>query len=178
MSQLSSIDEISAIRAPGRGDLTASRLEEHLHATVKRLKKLGIRPGASIASVLPAGPDTTTAEMTANLASANFIPLAPRASSEIYQALLVKTQPKLLLLPSGPHPARAAAHSLGIPIANVLRHFEAGVFTLEADTWAASTHRWTRPRPRPHGKIAPPASPWCSSRPAPLTAVWQIVWTP
>ncbi len=152
MSQLSSIDEISAIRAPGRGDLTPSRLEEHLHATVKRLKKLGIRPGAKIASVLPAGPDTTTAEMTANLALANFIPLAPRASSEIYQALLVKTQPKLLLLPSGPHPARAAAHSLGIPIANVLRHFEAGVFTLEADTWAASTHRWTPTPPAPTWK--------------------------
>lgn len=135
LPQFSSIDEISipALRAPGRGDLTASRLEEHLHATVKRLKKFGIGPGASIASVLPAGPDTTTAEMTAKLARANFIPLTPRASSEIYQALLFKAQPKLLLLPSGPHPARDPAHSLGIPMANVLRHFEAGVFTLEAE---------------------------------------------
>ena len=149
MSQLTSIDEISiqAIRAPGRGDLTPSRLEEHLRATVKRLKKFGISPGACIASVLPDGPDTTTAEMTANLAHANFIPLAPRASSEIYEALLVKTFPKLLLLPSGPHAARDPARKLGIPIANVLRHFEAGVFTLEAESCTASTQTWTAPAP-------------------------------
>lgn len=152
MPQFSTIDDISirAIRAPGRGNLTPARLEEHLHATVKRLKKFGIRPGACIASVLPEGPDTTTAELTANLARANFIPLAPRASSEIYEALLVKTFPKLLLLPSGPHPARDPARRLGIQIANVLRHFEAGVFTLEADTFiaAAPAPAW---KSRAHG---------------------------
>ncbi len=136
MSQTCTIDTTVSIReitAPGRGDLTSSRLEEHLHATVKRLKKLGVRPGACIASALPEGPDSITAEMTANLAHATFAPLTPRASREQYQTLLLETDTKLLLLHTGAHPAREAAHSLGIPVANVLRHFEAGIFTLEAD---------------------------------------------
>jgi hypothetical protein len=44
-----------------------------------------------------------------------------------------------LLLHPGEHSARAAAFRLGIAVADVLRHFEAGVFTLEADAslpWA------------------------------------------
>ena len=125
-----SVDEITA---PGRGGVSSSRLEEHLHATVKRLKKLGVRHGVCVASVLPDGPDAITAAMTVKLAQADFVPLARRASLEQYQSLLLRTDAKLLLLHSGPHPAREAARSLGIPIANVLRHFEAGIFTLEVD---------------------------------------------
>jgi hypothetical protein len=142
LSQISTLEEVipaQRITGPGRGDLSSSRLEEHLQATAKRLKKLGVRPGVCIASVLPAGPDATTAEMIANRADANFVSLDSRTSRERYQFLLAKFECKLLLLPSGAHPAREAARHLGIPIANVLRHFEAGIFTLEADVapqWA------------------------------------------
>jgi hypothetical protein len=136
LSLVSAFDElisVEEITAPGRGGLSSSRLEEHLHTTVKRLKKLGVVPGVCVASVLPDGPDAMTAAMTAKLAQADFVPLARRASLEQYQSLLLRTDSKLLLLHSGPHPAREAARSLGIPIANVLRHFEAGIFTLEVD---------------------------------------------
>src|SRR5580704_12604970 len=125
---------VHGITASGRGDLSSSRLQEHLHVTLKRLKKLGIRRGACVASVLPEGPDARTVAMTVKLADANFAPLPFQTSREKYQALLLETDPELLLLHSGAHPAREAARSLGIPVANVLRHFEAGIFTLEADT--------------------------------------------
>jgi Thioesterase domain len=143
LSQTPILDEVTSVRrmtAPGRGDLTSSRLEEHLHITLKRLKKLGLQRGECVASVLPEGPDATTVAMTVKLAEANFAPLPARSSREEYQALLLETDPKLLLLHSGMHPAREAARSLGIPIANVLRHFEAGIFTLETDIappWSA-----------------------------------------
>lgn len=136
LSLISIIDEIvpvSEITAPGRGALSPSRLDEHLQATVKRLKNLGIARGACVACALPDGPDAITAAMTARLAGANFASLPTHDSREKYQSLFLETDPKLLLLHSGAHPAREAARSLGIPVANVLRHFEAGIFTLEAD---------------------------------------------
>jgi hypothetical protein len=148
LSEICAIDEtisVQELAAPGRGALSSSRLEEHLQATVKRLKKLGIRRGTYVASVLPDGPDAVTAAMTAKLADANFAALAPQASLEKYQALFLETSPKLLLLHSGAHPARDAARSLGIPIANVLRHLEAGIFTLEADV--APPLKADRPQP-------------------------------
>jgi Thioesterase domain len=131
LSPLSTLDEI--ISAPGRGRATSARVDEHLQSTMKRLKKLGVRPGACVASALPDGPDSTTAEMAAKLAHADFAPLTPHATVEKYQSILTGIEPKLLLAHSGAHPARDAARSLGIPVANVLRHFEAGIFTLEAD---------------------------------------------
>jgi hypothetical protein len=142
LPQISTLD-LHGISAPGRGEASSSRLEEHLRATVKRLKKLGVLPGACVASALPEGPDAATAALTAKLAQAKFAPLPPQASREQYQALLLETDPSLLLLHSGAHPARDAARYLGIPIANVLRHFEAGVFTLEADI----PEPWTPPPP-------------------------------
>ncbi len=133
MAQFSIIDEALKLTAPGRGDLTSSRLEEHLHATEKKLKKFGIRAGFSIASALPEGPDATTAAIAAKLAQANFFSLPSPTSRERYRTLLLESDARLLLLHTGPHAAREAARALGIPIANVLRHFEAGIFTLEAD---------------------------------------------
>jgi hypothetical protein len=100
---------------------------------VKRLKKLGIGPGATVASVLPAGPDATTAAMIMDRAHADFAPFPLRASLGQYETLLLKYEIKLLILHSGEHLARDAARKLGIPVANVLRHFEAGIFTLESD---------------------------------------------
>ena len=162
VSQIFADETISleAIAAPGRGNLSPSRLQEHLQSTVKRLKKLGVRAGGCVASVLPEGPDALTAAMTAKLAGADFVPAARRASLEQYQSLFLRTEPQLLLLHSGAHPAREAARSLGIPIANVLRHFEAGIFTLETDvapSWTApALPSWKRrPRGVPVVLIAP-----------------------
>lgn len=134
MPQFSVIDEALRLTTAGRGDLSSSRLEEHLRTTAKRLKKLGVRSGASIASALPDGPDAITAAMAAQLAHANLFALPPHASRDRYRESLLESDARLLLLHSGAHPAREAARSLGIPIANVLRHFEAGIFTLEPES--------------------------------------------
>jgi hypothetical protein len=141
-----------AISAPGRGRTSSSRLEEHLQATVKRLKKLGIRHGACVASALPDGPDAMTVAMVMKRADANLAPLAARASRETYETWLFETNPKLLLLHAGAHPAREAARGLGIPIANVLRHFEAGIFTLETDIAPPRGDHWSAEPPVPAWK--------------------------
>jgi hypothetical protein len=143
LSPTSTFDVAHEITAPGRGDLSSARLEEHLQATLKRLKKLGVGAGACVACALPEGPDARTAAMAAELACANFAPLPAEGSIDEYQELLLKTNPDLLLLHSGAHPAREAGCALGIPIANVLRHFEAGVFTLEAELTPCWNQQWT-----------------------------------
>jgi thioesterase domain-containing protein len=150
LSRFSVIDEIlpiSGTLATGRGNLSSARLEEHLRATAKGLRKLGVRPGDCVASALHLGPDATTAAMAARLAGAKFtsLPLAPR---ERYQSLLLEIDAKLLLTNSIPHSARDAAYALGIPVANVLRHFEAGLFTLES----ALAPTQPAERPLPHWK--------------------------
>jgi Thioesterase domain len=124
---------VESINAPGRGALNQARLDEHLQSTCKRLKQLGVRFGDSVASVLPEGPDAITARLAVTAFShANYSILEASRSREQYESLLLEIDPKLLLMHPGEHPSRDAARSLGIPVANVLRHFEAGVFTLEA----------------------------------------------
>lgn len=122
--------------APGRGNLTAQRLEEHLRTTSKRLKQLGVGFGDSVASMLPDGPDAITAHLAVTAhAHAKYQPLEPNLSREQYDAILLAADPKLLLVHPGDHPpthpVRHAARSLGILVVNALRHFEAGVFTME-----------------------------------------------
>jgi hypothetical protein len=120
------------ITAPGRGELSLARLEEHLRVTVKRLKKLGLRQGDTVASLLPGGPDALTASLALDaFPLAKFVALDPSAARETYLSVLTKINPRLLLMNLGEHPAADVARRLGIPVANVLRHFEAGVFTLE-----------------------------------------------
>lgn len=135
----------SGLSAPGRSEANAMRLKEHLLSTAKRFRKLGVDPGTTIASALPDGPDSKTAVIAAKFALADFVPLVTQASSEQYRAMLLRTGSKLLLLHAGAHPAREAAHSLGIPVANVLRHFEAGIFTLETDFAQISPQRPSTP---------------------------------
>lgn len=121
------------ITAPGRGDLSPARLEEHLRVTAKRLKKFGLRHGDAVASLLPEGPDVITARLALDaFPLANFVALDPSALPAHHASLLAEINPRLLLMHRGEHPASASvARSMGIPIANVLRHFEAGVFTME-----------------------------------------------
>jgi Thioesterase domain len=146
-----------SIHAPGRGDLTPARLAEHLHATVKRLRKLGIRCGDCVASLLPEGPDVRTLQLAlAGIPGAELVPLD---SARQFTLLLLDIQPKLLLLHPGEHAARALAWNLGIPVANVLRHFEAGVFTLEAASF-----------PPVAGEVPPLRAAW-KSRGTPLVLI-------
>jgi hypothetical protein len=107
-------------------------MNEHLHATIKRLKKLGVRRGDCVASALPEGPDAATAGLALATFDADYAPLRPSTSRLQYESLLREIDPQLLLLHPAEHLARQAALDLGIPVANVLRHFEAGIFTLEA----------------------------------------------
>jgi len=71
--------------------------------------------------------------MAAEGLDASFVPLASNAARETYASHFTETGPRLVLLHPGPSPAREAARDVRIPIANVLRHFEAGIFTLEQD---------------------------------------------
>jgi hypothetical protein len=126
---------ISRVPAPGRGIPTPARLEEHLHAIVKQLKKLGVERGDFVASALPEGPDEATARTAVTTAGAHYSPLDPQTSRAHYFSLMRLITPKLVLVHPATsahgHPARQAAGDLGIPVASVLRHFEAGIFTLE-----------------------------------------------
>jgi hypothetical protein len=123
---------LQPIAAHGRGALSPARLEEHVKATVKRLKKLGLRQGDRVASLLPPGPDAMTAMLALeSFPSAKLFTLDTSLPPERYMSLLLEINPRLLLMHRGEHPAAEAARSLAIPVANVLRHYEAGVFTLE-----------------------------------------------
>jgi Thioesterase domain len=133
LPRISTVQELppaESITAPGRGELTPARLAEHLRATVKRLRNLGIRGGDCVVCLLPEGPDVRTLHMA--LEGFPGAELVPLDSSRQFRSLLLDIQPKLLLVHPGEHSARTLAWNLGIPVANVLRHFEAGVFTLEA----------------------------------------------
>jgi hypothetical protein len=142
------------IAAPGRGDLTPLRLAEHLRATVIRLRNLGVLPGDSVASLLPEGPDAVTLRLAlAAFPGANLVTI--RHESE-----LVETYPKLLVSHPGEHPLRQVASILGIAVVNVLRHFESGVFTLEA---AVSLPR--------AGEVPPPQRPHWKSPGVPLVLI-------
>lgn len=151
LSHLSTIDEsisANALTAPGRGALNPARLEEHLCSTAKRLKKLDVRFGDCVASVLPEGPDAVTARHAVTVrAHADYSRIDESLSREEYDALLLRIDPKLLLMHPGDHPVRDAARSLGIQVANVLRHFEAGVFTLEAAVAPYRTAHAPHPTP-------------------------------
>lgn len=128
-------DEI-AILAPDRAALTYSQVRAHLDATRERLCKLGIGRGDRVASVLPSGPDSATATI-ATVGVATFVPLDPHWTRGEYEALFFNLTPKIVLVhPGEPHPARDAARSLRIPVIDVHRHGEAGVFTLEGRTGA------------------------------------------
>jgi len=150
-----------SITAPSRGELSPSRLAEHLQSTVIRLRALGVRPGDLIASLLPEGPDAETLRL-----ALTAFPGANCAAIR-HESELVETWPKLLLSHPGTHPLRQVASILGIAVVNVLRHFEAGVFTLEAAVSLPCAGE-VPPPPHPHWKtpgvplvLIAPGSAYC-----------------
>ena len=81
------------------------------------------------------------------------MPLARRASIEQYQSLFLKTEPKLLLLHSGAHPAREAAPAttLKFPLPTSSNPLKPGIFTLEAEIIPSRTEHWS---------VEPPSLAW------------------
>src|SRR6266404_6378318 len=123
-----------AILAPDRSPLTFGRLATHLHETGALLRRSGIGPADRVVSVLPHGPDAATAALAVSSVAA-FAPLDPDMGRSEYTSLFLRLIPKVLLAPAGvPHPAKDAARSLRIPVLEVNRHYEAGVFTLDGRT--------------------------------------------
>src|SRR5258706_9185840 len=123
-----------AILAPNRASLTFERLAMHLDETRARLRTAGIGVGDRVAAVLPDGPDAAAAAIAIS-SSATFAPLNPTASRIEYESVLLALAPRAVLLhPGATHSARDAARSLRIPVLEVHRHFDAGVFTLDGRT--------------------------------------------
>jgi hypothetical protein len=122
LSLVCTLEEIT----PTRGTPVPAQLAEHLQATAKRLKNLGIRPGDFVASLLPESADAALLQTALAILGARYVPITGHEP--------VLSACKLLLLHPGDnprHPALQTASSLGIPVVHVLRHFEAGIFTLE-----------------------------------------------
>lgn len=117
----------------GREAPTPEGLAEHLERTRKWLSAFGILDGDRVASLLADSADETTARIALGaFPAARLVPLPVFGWREQYFAWYREIQAKLVLLHPGPHPAREAARELGIRVANVMRHFDAGIFTLEA----------------------------------------------
>ena len=117
----------------GRRDPTPPQLEKHLAVTRKLFKKLGLRRGDVVASLLAEGSDECTARTALASFEATLVPLPAGGSRQQYASELTRIQAKLLLLHPGEHPAREAAWEFEIPVALAFRHFEAGIFSLERD---------------------------------------------
>lgn len=120
-----------AILAPDRAPLTYGRLDAHVEEIGERLCELGVSRRDRVACVLPDGPDSATAAIAISSWAA-FAPLTPRARRVECESIFLELTPKIVLIAPGmPQEARDAARALRIPVLEVHRHYEAGVFTLD-----------------------------------------------
>jgi acyl-CoA synthetase (AMP-forming)/AMP-acid ligase II/thioesterase domain-containing protein len=127
-----------AALAPNRVPLSFDGLAGHIHATVERLRALGLGQGDRVASVLPNGSDAATAVLAVSSAT-TIVPLNPDATKAEYDALFLDLSPRALLIPVGSaHPAWQAARALRIPVLEVQPQPEAGRFTIEGRTGYAA----------------------------------------
>lgn len=125
-------DQDIAITAPDRPDLTFKGLRDHCASLRRQLSARGISDSDRVAIVLPNGPEMATAFLgvASGLSSA---PLNPNYKETEFAFYLEDLKPKLVIVEGGTdHPARAAAKTLNIPIAEtrVADDAPAGVFTL------------------------------------------------
>jgi acyl-CoA synthetase (AMP-forming)/AMP-acid ligase II len=121
-----------ALLAPGRPALSYGGLRRQTEATVNQLNGLGVGRNASVAIVLPNGPEMASA-FVCIAAGATTAPLNPGYSRDEFEFYLADLEAELLVVQEGVEtPALAAAQKLGIDVA-VLSFSEtdpAGVFTL------------------------------------------------
>lgn len=125
-------DDAAALLAPGRPPLSYHGLRRQADKTVRQLNELGVGRAASVAIVLPNGPEMASA-FVCIASGATTAPLNPAYRQEEFEFYLDDLQADLLVVQDGVDtPALAAATKLGIAVATL--HFDAadpaGVFTL------------------------------------------------
>lgn len=128
-----------AIASPGRLPLTYAGLRDHVAATVRRLNELGIGRNDCVAIVLPNGPAMASSFLAVG-AAATTAPLNPAYREEEFRFYLQDLGAELLLLKAGSDsPARHAADTLGIPVAEVVEDHAApaGVFEIRGASGGA-----------------------------------------
>ena len=121
-----------AILAPGRLPMTYGALLLQTRDVVRGLRSVGVGRTDRVAAVLPNGPEATVA-MVAVAAGAVCVPLNPGFTYDEYERYFGELHLAALLAHADPTSAsRRAAHTLGIPIIEVVTrpHDGAGAFNI------------------------------------------------
>ena len=132
-------DDAPAIRAPGRPQLSYAGLRRQVEQTITRLNALGIGRNDAVAIVLPNGPEMAGAFVSI-AAGATTAPLNPAYRQAEFEFYLADLQARLLVVQAGDEtPARAAAATLGIPVATLSFDVAqpAGIFELSGEEGVA-----------------------------------------
>lgn len=132
-----------AFLAPGREPLRYDELLDLIERTGRRLRALGLGPGARIAMVLPNGPELASAFLALASCSA-CAPLNPALRQADFEWALSSLRAEALLVEEGTNgPAAEAARTLGVRILRLRSGGPAGWFELlgadgeEALDWPA-----------------------------------------
>jgi acyl-CoA synthetase (AMP-forming)/AMP-acid ligase II/acyl carrier protein len=128
-----------AILAPGCLPMTYDALWSQIRDVVRGLRSLGVGQTDRVAVVLPDGPAAAVA-MVAVAAGAQCVPLNPGFTYDEYRRYFGELHLAALLTHAHSNlPSRRAAHSLGIPVIEVVTrpHDGAGAFSI---TGQASRH--------------------------------------
>jgi oxalate---CoA ligase len=130
-----------ALMAPDRRPLTYRALLDHVAATVRSLRQLGIGRQDRVALVLPNGPEMAAAFL-ATASAATCAPLNPAYQAQEFEFYLSDLQVKALIILSGDDSsARAVAQKLKIPVIELARDAgaEAGLFDLSGEAVASAS---------------------------------------
>jgi acyl-coenzyme A synthetase/AMP-(fatty) acid ligase len=106
-------DAAPALLAPSRATLTFAGLRQQQRDTVKRLNELGFGRSATVAIVMPNGPEMASAFVCV-AAGATTAPLNPAYGQVEFEFYLADLDADLLIIQEGDAtPARSAAEKLG-----------------------------------------------------------------
>jgi acyl-CoA synthetase (AMP-forming)/AMP-acid ligase II len=161
-----------AIGAPGRPDLSYAALAAQLDATAGQLAGLGVRPGDSVAIVLPNGPEMATAFLAVATAAV-AAPLNPSYTADEFAFYMEDLSAKLLIVQAGVEtPARAAAQKLGVRMVEVTvaEGAPAGAFTLTEGGAPVAGAAATRNRPEDVALVLHTSGTTSRPKIVPLTA--------
>lgn len=116
--------------APDRIPLTGGALETAVADLAGDLRRLGVRAGDVVASVLPNGPEAVTVFLASAIAG-TAAPLNPGYRTAEMDFYLADLTPRLVVLPAtGASEAEEACRRRGVPVARLRLHPEAGRATL------------------------------------------------
>jgi oxalate---CoA ligase len=109
--------EKTALVVPDQGPRwTYARLREQVEALVDQLRRGGIRPGDVVSIVLPNGLEYLATFLAVTWARATAAPLNPAYKAEEFRFYMEDAGAKVVVVPPGDHPARAAAGQLKLPV--------------------------------------------------------------